>query len=137
MEISLSTPTLLFSAISLLVLAYTNRFLALASLIRELHAQLSGQPDDRLQRQILNLRRRVRLIRNMQAVAVGSLLLCGLCMLLVFAGQPNAASVAFGLGLLLFVVSLVLSLREIWLSTDALDAHLEDLSGDSTGAGSA
>ena len=36
MEIDISTPALLFSAISLLILAYTNRFLTIAQIIRNL-----------------------------------------------------------------------------------------------------
>jgi hypothetical protein len=38
-QLSLTTPALLFSAISLLLLAYTNRFLAYASVVRNLHAR--------------------------------------------------------------------------------------------------
>ncbi|NLD99070.1 MAG: DUF2721 domain-containing protein, partial [Fibrobacter sp.] len=68
MEITLSTPALLFPAISLLLLAYTNRFLALAALVRQLHGQYQQHPDDILFGQINNLRRRLKIIRNMQAL---------------------------------------------------------------------
>ena len=65
-DITLTTPGLLFSAISLLLLAYTNRFLTLASLIRKLHAEYLENPDKLVHGQIRNLQRRVNLIRNMQ-----------------------------------------------------------------------
>lgn len=77
MQISLTTPALLFPAISLLLLAYTNRFLALASLIRNLHARYMGEKDIKIKAQISNLRKRVILIRNMQLLGISSLFLCG------------------------------------------------------------
>ena len=86
MDISITTPALLFPAISLLLLAFTNRFLALASLIRQLHASYKSDPDEILFGQIANLRYRINLIRDMQAYGVSSLLLCVVCMLVLFAG---------------------------------------------------
>jgi hypothetical protein len=86
MEITLTTPALLFPAVSLLMLAYTNRFLALAALIRSLHSQHRDNPDNMIVEQIRNLRYRVTLIRNMQALGVSSLLGCVLCMFLLFQG---------------------------------------------------
>src|ERR687893_627537 len=105
MEITLTTPALLFPAISLLLLAYTNRFLALAALIRELHARYKANPDELIVRQIGNLRYRVILIRDMQAVGVASLLLCVLCMLVLFAGQIQIGKIIFGVSLVLLIVS--------------------------------
>jgi hypothetical protein len=86
MELSLTTPALLFPAVSLLLLAYTNRFLAIAALIRELHSRYKNNRDELLIAQIANLRQRVMLIRNMQALGVSSLLLCVVCMFVLFAG---------------------------------------------------
>lgn len=80
MDISLTTPALLFPAISLLLVAYTNRFLALGLRIRNLHAQYKNQPDVVLSNQIAILKKRVILIRNMQLLGVGSLFCCVLCM---------------------------------------------------------
>ncbi|MBX7235529.1 MAG: DUF2721 domain-containing protein [Caldilineales bacterium] len=70
MELTLTTPALLFPAISLLLLAYTNRFLTLASLIRDLYARYKAQPDPRIKGQLANLRYRIVIIRNMQAYIV-------------------------------------------------------------------
>ncbi len=126
-EITLTTPALLFPAISLLLLAYTNRFLAIASLIRKLHAEFKEKHDNLLIGQIENLRKRVVLIRNMQALGISSLFLCVLCMFLIFAGEYLAGKVVFGISLLLLLVSLGLSVREIQISVYALNIQLSDL----------
>lgn len=127
MEINLTTPALLFPTISLLMLAYTNRFLALATLIRSLHDRYQTQPDDLIKAQIGNLRKRVYLIRNMQAAGVLSLIACVVCMGLLFAGQVWLANLTFAASLLLMTVSLLLSVREIQISVDALNLHLGEL----------
>lgn len=129
MNIDLTTPGLLFPAISLLLLAYTNRFLALASLIRGLHKQYQEHPNKILIGQIKNLRRRVVLIRNMQAFGITSLLLCVVCMFLLFAGEVALGKYIFGLSLLLLIVSLALSVIEIQISVKALNIQLGDLEG--------
>lgn len=125
----LTTPAVLFPAISLLLLAYTNRFLALAALIRNLHDKHLAQPNDLIVAQLGNLRHRVQLIRNMQALGVLSLLLCTVCILLLFVEQTLIAKITFGISLLLMVASLGLSLREIQISVDALNLQLRDLEG--------
>ena len=126
MELTLATPALLFPAISLLLLAYTNRFLAVAQVIRQLHAQIrAGQVE--FAEEIRSLRRRVALIRPMQGVGVLSLFFCVLCMFLLFAGWLTAGKVVFGLALILLLWSLGLSVREIQLSGEALNLQLRDL----------
>jgi Protein of unknown function (DUF2721) len=127
MEINLSSPALLFPAISLMLLAYTNRFLALAALIRTLHADYKENPDDLIIRQIRNLRHRVTLIRNMQAMGVCAIFLCVFCMFLLFAGQVQLGKFVFAISLLCLMVSLALSFREIQLSVEALNLNLSDL----------
>ena len=127
MEIELSSPALLFPAVSLLLLAYTNRFLALASLIRSLHSDYKENQDELIIKQIENLRHRVLLIRNMQATGVSSIFLCVLCMFLLFAGQVQFGKVVFAISLVFLMVSLAFSIREIQLSVDALNLHLSDL----------
>jgi hypothetical protein len=123
----MTTPAVLFPAVSLLLLAYTNRFLVLATLIRSLHDKHQSKPDATLLAQIRNLRHRVILIRNMQAAGVASLLTCVVCMLFVFLGQLLAAKVFFGLSLLLMTISLSISLREILISVTALTLQLRQL----------
>lgn len=127
MDLTLTTPALLFPTISLLLLAYTNRFLAIASVIRGLHSRYETQPSDVLLGQIESLRTRVGLIRNMQALGISSLFLCVLCMMVIYLGWQETAKLIFGLSLLFLLVSLGVSFREIQLSTNALNLQLRDL----------
>jgi hypothetical protein len=127
MELTLTTPALLFPAISLLLLAYSGRFLALASLMRELYARYKTQPDAKIKGQLANLRYRIVIIRNMQIFGVASFFGCVLCMFLLFAGQPLPGTWVFGTSLILLLISLGLSLREIQVSIDALTLQVQDL----------
>lgn len=126
-ELTLTTPALLFPAISLLLLAYTNRFLAIAALIRQLHSEYQQNPDRRILGQIENLRQRVILTRNMQSLGILSLFLCVLCMFLLFANEYEAGQWVFGISLLLLLASLGLSVREIQISVNALGLQLSDM----------
>jgi peptidoglycan/LPS O-acetylase OafA/YrhL len=125
--LTLTTPALLFSAISLLLLAFTNRFLALANLIRSLHARFKESPSQILIGQISNLKRRINLIRNMQIIGLASLLLCVACMFLIYVGWQFVAQVVFGVALVLLILSLAISIWEINISVKALNLHLGDL----------
>ncbi len=130
MELNITTPALLFPAISLLLLAYTNRFLSLAGLIRDLKAQYKVQPDPHILTQIANLRNRVYLIRDMQGFGIGSMLSCVVSMFLLFIGKVFAAQLVFGASLVLMAISLIFTIREIKISVDALNVHLKDIEGD-------
>jgi hypothetical protein len=127
MELNLTTPALLFPAISLLLLAYTNRFLTLATLIRGLHSKYQENPDQAILGQIRNLRLRVVLIRNMQALGVLSLLLCVVCMFLLFAREVEIGRIVFGISLILLIASLAVSVYEIQISVKALEIQLSDM----------
>jgi hypothetical protein len=127
MDLTLTTPALLFPAISLLLLAYTNRFLTLANLIRELHRSYKKDPEEIIMAQLSNLRYRVVLIRNMQIFGVVCFFGCVLCMLLIFIGQVVVAKYIFAVSLLSLMISLGLSLREVQISVDALNHRLSDL----------
>lgn len=126
-ELSLSTPSILFSAISLIMLAYTNRFLAYASVIRALSAEQRAKPSAHIAAQIANLRRRLYLTRTMQILGIFSLLLCVLCTFLIYVGFNESAGWTFGIALLLLVVSLGVSIAEIQISVRALETHLDGL----------
>lgn len=128
---TLTTPALLFPAISLLFLAYTNRFIALANVIRNLHAAHQKEPNPKNLRQIRNLRRRVRIIQRMQEAGVLSFVLCVASMGCVFFGLDQAGQVVFGLSLLLLGASLILAVVEIHISVQALDIHLSDMESSS------
>jgi hypothetical protein len=127
MDIMVTTPALLFPAISLLLLAYTNRFLTLAQLIRDLHAKYKANPEELILAQIKNLSYRVKLIRDMQIYGVASFFLCVATMFVLFIGQELVGKLLFGASLVLLLVSLALSLREVQVSVDALYYRLKDL----------
>jgi hypothetical protein len=125
MDFSLTTPALLFSAISLLLLAFTNRFLALANLIRDLHARYSANPSETLSGQISNLKKRIKIIRNMQLLGVVSFFLCVVSMFCLFADFGFAGKIMFGAALLFLMGALILSIIELFISVDALNLQLE------------
>lgn len=127
MEITLTTPALLFPAISLLLLAYTNRFLTLANLIRDLHARYKANPEEIILAQIKNLRYRIILIRDMQIFGASAFFLCVATMLVLFIGQLMIGKILFGVSLLCLLISLGYSLRELQVSIDALMVRLSDI----------
>jgi small-conductance mechanosensitive channel len=127
MELSIQTPALLFPAISLLMLAFTNKFLAIASLIRKLYSDYEKKKHNLVLHQIASLRRRLVLIRWMQALGIASTFFCVLTMFFLYEGWQLWAKILFSLGLLLMLASLVVSLVEIFLSAGALNVLLRDL----------
>lgn len=131
MHLDLTTPALLFPAISLLLLAYTNRFLTLATLIRELTVAGPGRTRNR-RGQIASLRKRIAIIRTMQILGVLSFFFCVLVMFLLYLGLAVAGEVVFALSLILLMASLGASVHELWLSTHALSLQLDGCE-DSTG----
>ena len=124
---TLTTPALLFPAISLLLLAYTNRFLTVAQVIRQLHSNRQGSYEEHVIAQLASLKQRVGLIKRMQIFGVTSFLLCTLSMFALFIKQELAGEILFGASLIGLSASLVLSLYEVSLSTHALNLELEDL----------
>ncbi len=141
MELTFATPALLFPAVSLLFLSYTNRFLSYADLVRRLHDQWqahgtaagspagTGPPRETLGMQIRNLRRRIFLIRNMQALGAISLLFCVVSMIVLFFELMLLAEVLFALALVAMLVSLALLIVEVSISVQALELQLGDLEG--------
>lgn len=127
MDLDIQTPALLFPAVSLLLLAYTNKFLAIASLIRNLVSDYEKQPKHYLLRQIRSLRRRLNMIRWMQVCGVTSMLLCVITMYFIYEGWQVWAKVLFATSLLLLIGSLVITLLEIIFSAGALKVLLKDL----------
>ena len=127
MALDLSTPALLFPAISLLLLAYTNRFLTIANLTRSLHGKYKKDPHSIIYGQIENLRVRIQLIKRMQIWGVGSLLLCVVCMFLLYIDYYLAGSIVFAVSLIMLIISLWQSILEIRISTEALSLELSDM----------
>ncbi|MGJ8760596.1 MULTISPECIES: DUF2721 domain-containing protein [unclassified Polaribacter] len=126
-ELTLTTPALLFSAISLIMLAYTNRFLAYAAVIRNLHDIYLEKKDTSLLRQIKNLKLRLNLTRWMQIFGISSLLFCVVTMFLIYIGLNIVAAWVFGFALILLIISLGLLIKELQISIQALQHHIEDI----------
>ena len=124
MILQMTTPALIFPAISLIMLAYTNRFFALAALIRNLSNGDKPVQNDQLK----NLSQRITIIRRMQEAGVSSFALCVLCMIFIYIGFNKTGSVIFGASLLLLLYSLILSVIEIRISVDALNIHIKEMS---------
>lgn len=125
---TINTPALLFPAISLLLLAYFNRFLALANLIRKLHDDyILGEKDRNLLKQLHNLRQRILYIRYMQALAVFSFLCCVVAMYAINKEWKHVPELAFATSLLSLLISLLFALLEIAVSTKALELELGDI----------
>jgi hypothetical protein len=127
MEISLTTPALLFPTVSLLLLAYTNRFLTIATIIRNLHDRYKAEQSQNIIQQIANLRYRTYLIRDMQIAGVLSLFFCTVSMFALFAGWAAGGQWCFAIALVLMMVSMAISLRELQISVGALDLLLSEL----------
>ena len=128
LEININTPALLFPAITLLMLAYTNRFLSLGSLVRKLHVEYQqGEKEKNILAQIKNIRTRLNLIRYMQGLGVLSFLCCVLCMYVIFRGWMLIAHWLFASSLIFLLLSIVLSLLEINKSTKAIELELSDI----------
>lgn len=127
MEIEISTPALLFPAISLLLLAYTNRFLTTGQLIRSLSRQAREQEEGKINGQIENLKKRLELTKWMQFFGVVSLLFCTISMFSLFLGFYDLGKKVFGLSLIFMCISLLLSLWEVYISSNALNLELKDL----------
>lgn len=127
MTVNIETPALLFSATSLILLAYTNRYLTIATIIRGLKKDYKRKENSMILLEIKNLSLRLTLIRLMQMAGVLSLFLSVFTMLLLFLEKQLIGVYLFGLSLLLLLISLGLSFWEINISADALRLHLSDL----------
>lgn len=130
MEFTLTTPALLFPALSLIMLAYTNRFVVLAGLIRELTEKQKTHPNQRIRQQIKNLQIRMNYIKNMQIFGALSFIVCVIAMLIMllqFDYRILISICIFALGLIFLLVSLIFLILELKISVHALSLQLEDL----------
>ena len=127
MNLSIETPALLFSATSLILLAYTNRFLTIAQIIRSLKKSYETNKTKDILIEIKNLNLRLSLIRYMQLSGVLSLFLSVFAMLVLYLKQETLGVYIFGGSLFCLLVSLGISFWEISISVKALRVHLKDL----------
>ncbi len=127
MDIAITTPALLFPAISVLFLAYSNRFLAIASRIREQHNLFNKTQSPVAKKQIDSLRLRIRFIVAMQVLGVVGIICCTIAMGLIFYGLQYPGNITFAFSMIFIVLSLLASISELLLSTKALNIELEDM----------
>jgi len=127
MQLTLSIPALLFPAISLSMLAYNARYLAIAALIRQLHQKFQETASPTVGLQVKQLNKRLSIIKNMQAVAILSFLFSVITMFLIYIELDFWANLVFGISLFALMISLILSFIEVQLSTNALSIQLEDI----------
>lgn len=133
MTLEISTPALLFPAVSLLFLSYTNRFLHLAALVRKLHDDWTARGEETLLIQIHNLRHRLALIRWMQLFGALSLFCCVISMLGILQGFPRVAELTFFAAVVLMAISLASLVVEVMISGGALKILLEHVEKDAAG----
>ena len=124
MILSIETPAILFPAITLLMLAYTNRFLALSQLIRTLHHDYQNLNANHIVKQINHLRFRLFLIRLMQSLGAIALILCIISIFSLLMSYQSLGATLFIGSLIIFLGSIISSLIEILLSTRALNVLL-------------
>lgn len=125
-EITISTPALVFPALSVLMLAYTNRFIAISKRVRALHSEHKNNPHKNLLKQIKSLHKRLMFIRNMQFLAISGFLINMVSIFLILINQPQAATLLFGISLLAIIASLIISVLEIQMSVQAMSFELEE-----------
>lgn len=126
-DITISTPALLFSTVSLLYIGYTNRFMSIANLVRSLKDKFLETHDESLLRQISNLRRRIVLIRNMQLQGISALFCSVLSIISIYFKHQHTGEFFFGVGLLLLCLSMISAVREVLISVDALNIELSQI----------
>ena len=127
MELTLNTPAILFPTISLLLLAYTNRFISIGNRLRTLHDRYTSTQTDGLLKQISIFKRRIKMIRDLQLVGIGSLFFCVLAMLLIFENYMDAAKIVFTASLVMLLASFSIAAFEIIISTHAMNIQLQDI----------
>ncbi len=127
MTVQIETPALLFSATSLILLAYTNRFLTIATIVRSLKKKYDEAENKSILLEIKNLNLRITLIRYMQMFGVLSLFFSVFAMMLLFFEMQQWGVILFALSLLLLLISLAVSFWEISISVNALRLHLSDI----------
>lgn len=124
--LEISTPALVFPALSVLMLAYTNRFIAISKRMRALHAEHKKNPTEKLHIQIKSLNKRMKYIRNMQICALSGFSSNIIAIGCIFLSFKEAAVAFFGLGLTLVFCSLVICIMEIYISVQAMSVLLEE-----------
>jgi hypothetical protein len=126
-DIQINTPAILFSTVSLLYIGYTNRFMSIASLVRDLKGKFLETRDTDLLKQISNLRRRIVLIRNMQLLGIGALIISVFSIVAIYMKYQGTGEILFFISLILLIFSMIAAVREVFISVDALTIELSTI----------
>ena len=126
-EFSITTPAVIFSAVSLLYIGYTSRFIAISNLVRDLKKEFVISHDEIVIKQITNLRRRIEIIRNMQLLGILSLMLSILSMILLYKEWLWQGEMAFFVALCFLLLSMFFAIQEVLMSVDAINIDLSDI----------
>ena len=123
----ITTPALVFPAISLLFIAYTNRLHTLSVLIRSMTKNDNKDlKNNETKDQLEILKKRVLYIKRMQVFGILSFIFCLFTIICLYIELDNIANYFFGLALFLLVASLLFALFETLQSTEALSIHLKN-----------
>jgi hypothetical protein len=120
-----AVPALIFPAISLLFLAYTNRFLGLTAVARKMLAAHLAEAQPHWEVQLINIRRRLHLIRQMQMMGLGSIILAALSMGALVNAFERLGQGLFVCSLVCFIGSMGICVHEIKLSIDAIEVEFK------------
>ena len=122
MTLEITTPAVLFPTVSLLLLAYTNRFLALTAIVRQMDS--SGEVEHEFY-QVKNLRKRLNYIKKMQYFGVSSLLMCAISMLFLFLQMDFIGKISFGISLIvIFAYIAIVNYAKIMVLKNNVPANI-------------
>ena len=123
----ITTPAILFPAISLLFVAYTNRLHSLSVLIRAMTTEGSDESKtEHTEEQLDILQKRVTYIKRMQVFGILSFIFNLITIICLYINYDYLANYIFGFGLFMLSASLFFALLETLISTKALNIHLKN-----------
>ena len=129
MNIDYTVTALMFPAIPLLMVVYSNRFHTLSRLIRELHDEhvYEKHIPAEWKKQFINLSRRISILRWTIMFAAFGFLFNMLTVFALYLNELFLARVIFGSCCLSMIISIIFFIREIQISTNALNLHMSDM----------
>ena len=129
MNIDYTVTALMFPAIPLLMSVYANRFHTLSSLIRKIHDEYVWEKHipPEWEKQLINLNRRVKLLKYTITVASFGFLFNMLTVFTLYLDRMFEARIIFGSCCLAMIISIIFFIIEIQISTKALKLHLSDV----------
>tara|TARA_B100001029_G_scaffold159336_1_gene146589 strand:+ start:817 stop:1221 length:405 start_codon:yes stop_codon:yes gene_type:complete len=129
MNIDYTVTALMFPAIPLLMGVYSNRFHTLSKLIRELHDEhvYEKHVPAEWKKQFLNLTSRISILRWTIMFGAFGFLFNLLTVFALYLDELFLARVIFGSCCLSMIISILFFIREIQISTNALNLHMSDM----------